>query len=530
MVVRRRVGGKGSVERTVVGKRTEAGKAAADMVTMDDRPLSVVYSEDGKRLIVALPFELWIISTATLEVERTIELPLRHPTCFEAEGNTLWIGGSHLFHGSMFAASSTKVGTKLGGFVDHVCMVRPRLLCGIGVQGEILWDLDKEEAIHRRKVSEHEVFGLVPAPDGRAVYADGSSHVWVIDPDHASGYMKLKLKDTSATAVSAEGIIRLAMTRNGACLLAARDGAIGWTNRALRLEGERLPQMDGDPLPLAIGGDERWIYVLRPRSVLQRFLVAQPPEDPSAKQQAAPLPQAQQCRLDRRATAMALGADGQLALAGPHADDHLGRLWRCDPASLPWETLRIAAGRTLVEPPPKPAPGGKGKVPSFERTRTKVSGPAISEIKVDAVIGAGPQTLWVTRPQGTAVERPHSVIAAQDVMASDTVVLPAMVRFHEGTARPALVLWPGVADKARAVPSVQWLVWGDSPRGWMPLHTPNIREQGWSRREVFPMQIALRAEVPELPGRRSKIPDRWVDAEMHAALGRECKKLLKVLW
>ncbi|MEM6993999.1 MAG: hypothetical protein AAF721_26035 [Myxococcota bacterium] len=529
MVVRRRVGGKGSGERTVVGKRTVASKAAASLVTLDDRPLTLSLTADDKRIIVALPFELWIVSASTLEVERTVELPLRHPVCFEADENTLWIGGAHLFRGGLFSAASTKVGTKLGGFVDHVCLVRPRLLCGVGTHGEILWDLDKEEAIHRRKVAEHEVFGLQPAADGRAVYADGSSHVWVIDPDHPSGYMKLKLKDTSPTEVSAEGIVRLAMTREGSCILAARDGVVGWTNRALRLDGERRPRMDGDPLPLAVAGDARWIYVLRPRSVLQRFLVAQPPEDPDAKEQPEPLPEAQQCRLERRATAMALAADGTLVLAGPHADDHLGRLWRSDPQGLEWENLKLARGRTLVEAPPAVA-SGKGKVPSFERTRNKVSGAPIAEIKVDDVIGAKASTLWVTKPQGVAVERAHQSIAAGDVMPGDTVVLPAMVRFQEGTARPALVLWPGVADKARAVPGVQWLVWGDEPRGWMPLHTPDIRQQGWSRREVFPMQIALPCAVPTLAGRRAKIPARWVDAELHSALGRECKKLLKVLW
>ena len=128
------------------------------------------------------------------------------------------------------------------------------------------------------------------------------------------------------------------------------------------------------------------------------------------------------------------------------------------------------------------------------------------------------------------LERPHQRIAAADVMPGDTIILPAMVRFHEGTARPALVLWPGVADKDRQIPEIQWLAWGDEPRGWMPLHTPDIRKQGWSRREVFPLQIALPGEPPEVAGRRPKIPKRWIDGELHGALGRECKKLLKVLW
>lgn len=529
MVVRRRVGGKGSGERTVVSKRTVVGKGASGVVTLDDRPLSVMVTDDDKRIVVAVPYELWIISASTLEVERTIELPHAHPTCFEADEGGLWIGGAHLFRGGIFAASSTKVGTKLGGFVAHVTLLRSRLLCGVGTQGEVLWDIDKSEVVHRRKASEHEVFGIAGSADGRAIYVDGGSNAWVIDPDHASGYMKLKLKDTSPVEVAAEGLVRIAMTRGGSCILAARDGAVGWTNRALRLEQERLPVRDGSPLPLAVAGDARWVYVLRPGSCLQRFLIAQPPEDPDAKEPPEPLPQAQQCRLQRRATAMALGGDGRLVLAGPHADDHLGRVWHETPDRLPWETLPLSRGRTRVEQAPE-APGGKGKVPSFERTKTKVEGAPLSEIKVDAVLGAKANTLWVTRPQGTLVERPHQAIAAADVLPGDTLVLPAMVRFHEGTARPALVLWPGVADASRAIPRLQWLAWGDEPRGWMPLHTPDIRTQGWSRREVFPLQIAMPAAIADVAGRRVKIPPRWVDAQLHAALGAECKKLLKVLW
>jgi len=506
-----------------------AGKAAASMVTLDDRPLSVMLTTDDKRIVVALPFELAVISTASLEVERTIELPVPHPTCFEGEDNGLWIGGSHLFRGGLFAATSTKIGSKLGGFVDHVGLVRQRLLCGVGTTGEILWDLDKEEAIHRRKVSEREVLGLIAAADGRAVFADGSEQVWVIDPDHASGYMKLKLKDTSPVPVASEGIVRIAVTAGGSAILAARDGAVGWTNRALRVVGERLPKMDGPRRPLAVAGDARWIYVLRPGSVLQRFLVEQPPEDPDAKEQPEPLPEAQTCRLQRRATTVALCGDGRLVLAGPHADDHLGRLWLTEPDSLEWETLPLARGRTLVEDAPGEDDGKKGP-PSFERTRTKVAGEPLSAIKVDDVLAAKASTMWVTKPQGSVLERPHQRIAAADVMPGDTIILPAMVRFHEGTARPALVLWPGVADKDRQIPEIQWLAWGDEPRGWMPLHTPDIRKQGWSRREVFPLQIALPGEPPEVAGRRPKIPKRWIDGELHGALGRECKKLLKVLW
>jgi hypothetical protein len=63
----------------------------------------------------------------------------------------------------------------------------------------------------------------------------------------------------------------------------------------------------------------------------------------------------------------------------------------------------------------------------------------------------------------------------------------------------------------------------------MPLETPQIRAQGWSRTDLFPMQVALSA-VPTVAGNRAAIPEKWVDPELFQALARECKKLLKVLW
>jgi hypothetical protein len=105
-----------------------------------------------------------------------------------------------------------------------------------------------------------------------------------------------------------------------------------------------------------------------------------------------------------------------------------------------------------------------------------------------------------------------------------------MLRLHEGTVRPGLVLWPGVAADDRALPRMRWLTWGHEPRGWIELDTPQIRAQGWSRREVFPLQTALRQAPPAVAGRRPAIPERWVDAELFAAFVKECKKLLRVLW
>ncbi|MCB9716078.1 MAG: hypothetical protein H6712_19580 [Myxococcales bacterium] len=513
-----------------------AGKASAPLVTLDDRPLALAVSRDGKRLLVTLPYEIWIVGASTLEVERTIPLKSARPSVFEGDEGTLWIGGQHLHHSTTFGTAATKVGSKLGGFVERVCLIRSRMLCGVGSQGEVLWDIDKEAVVHRRRVSEHAVLGLVPSADGRAVWAGGESHAWVIDPDHPSGYTKLKLKQTSPVEVSAEAIVALGFTRDGACVLAARDGAVGWTNRGMRMVQERYPRLEGSGRPLAVAGCDRYIYVLRPAGVLHRFLLAppKPPADARDEPEAEPLPEAEQCRLRRLATCVAVAEDGTLLLAGPHADDQLGRLWRQDPAELPWEPLPLRA-RTLVEPEPEPEPSvaegddAPKKVPSFVATRTKVSGEPLSTIKVDDVLTAKP-ALWVTRPSGVVLERPVQVVAPADVLPGDTVVLPAMVRAHEGTARPALVLWPGVADDDREAGPPQWLVWGDEPRGWLPLRTPEIRGQGWSRRDVFPLQIALPRSPPELAGHRSSLPERWVDAELFAALGRECKKLLKVLW
>ncbi len=521
--MRRRVVGKSSARRTV------AGPAEPGVVALDDRPLSLQLSRDGKRVLVALPYEVWVINAATTEVERSIELPAPHPTVFESDDDgTLWFGGPHLHRGSIFGVTVTKVGTKLGGFVDRVGVVRPRLLCGVGTQGEVLWDLEKEEVVHRRKVSERDVYGLICSPDGRAMFADGSPQSWVIDPDHASGYMKLKLKATSPVDRAEEGIVALGMTRQGQSILAARDGAVAWTHRALRIVAERYPRVDpAFAEPLACDGDDRWIYVLRRGGVLDRFLVAQPPPDPRAKEEPEPLPEAQTVRLGRAASSLALASESSLFLAGPRADDQLGRLWRVDPRTLPWKKLPLGR-RKLVEDAPAPVETG-ARAPSFERIRSKISGSPITDIKVDDVLSSTPP-FWVTRSHGTLLERPVAALRPDEVLPGDALLLPAMFRFHEGTARPGLVLWPGVPSNDRPIPDIQWLTWGDDPRGWISLETPHIRAQGWTRREVFPLQVALPNAPPEVPGRRRPLPPKWIDPEGFSALVRECKKLLKVLW
>lgn len=510
-------------------RRTVAGKSSTTPLALDDRPLGIVLSRDGKRAVVALPYELWVINTSTLELETTIELPFAHPTvsAIDDDGD-LWIGGAHLRRANLFSAASTKVGTKLGGFVDQVCMVRPRLLCGVGSHGEILWNADKEEDVHRRRTSDHPVYALVPTVDGRALWADGSSNAWVIDPDHPAGYMKLKLKATSPDEEDSEAITMVGLSRTSANLIAARDGAVAWTNRALRIVHEcYLPASSQDFSPLAIDGDQQWVYVLRPGGVLHRFLVAAPPPSPGVKEPPPPPPPAQSTKLDRIPSCLALTHEGHLLLAGPQFDDQLGRLWREEPETLSWDELRLGQ-RTLVEPAPPPEPETTPKKPDFTPTKHKVTGPPIAKLRVDDVLAATPG-FWVTKKDGVLLERPTSVMPADEVLGADALLLPAMFRTHSGVARPGLVLWPGVLD-ARPLLPVTWITWGDDPRGWLPLETPALREQNWARREVFPLQVALAAKPPKTAGRRPRLPAKWTDPELFDALAKECKKLLKVLW
>ncbi len=516
----RRVVTKGS------GHRTVAAKSAAEVLDLDDRPLSLRRSHDGKRVVVCLPYEAWVVNLGSLALEKTIELNVPRPTAFEdAEDGVLWFGGAHLHRGSLFSGVATKVGTKLGGVVDHVCLVRPRLLCGVGSVGEVLWDTQKQEEVHRRKASERDVHALAASADGRAVFADGSPHVWVIDPDHASGYMKLKFKHTSAVEQEHEGIVAVHVSETGRCLLGARDGGVAWTSRALRVVEERFVAENAARTPFALDADGDWVYALRTGGVLDRFAIPRKGEDADER------PPAQTLRLRRPASCMVTASEGRLVLAGPQSDDQLGRLWIEDAQSLPWEPLRLR-DRALVEDDASAADDDKPKKPDFTQVRSKISGAPLCALSVDAVISDA-ASFWITKDTGAVLERPTSLADVTDVLPADTLVLPAMFRLREGMARPGLVLWPGVPkgrrrDHAQFLP--QLLTWGDEPRQWLVLDTPSIREQGWSRRDVFPLQVALRHAPSDVAGQRPRIPGRWVDAELFDALAAECKKLLKVLW
>ncbi|MFO7561365.1 MAG: hypothetical protein R6X02_01875 [Enhygromyxa sp.] len=533
-----------------------------DELALDDRPLSIARSQDGRQLIVTLPYELWIVDAKLLTAQRTIPLSMARPSVAEGWEGTLWVGGQHLFRAKLNATTTTKVGSKLGGYVDHVALIRDDLLCGVGSQGELLWDIDRAGATHKRKSTGPAALGVVATADGRAVFCDGSETAWVIDPSYTAGYAQLRLAHTSPVPVASEGIVCLGRTEaalGGRVLLGARDGAVGWTGRDLRLAAERIPAGAGKRglQPLALAGDERWVYALRGRGVLQRFLVAQPhPPRPDKDKRGKkgkhgklsafgkpepeaelppPLPEAQEVRLDKLAECMGLLVEGErrtLVLGGSRADGQLGRLWTVDPEALEWRELELGA-RTLAEPPPPPDPDAEPpppQKPSFIATKNKLSGIKLREIVVDEIVG-GKVDYWLTTGTGSLLERPVQRLPGEDILPGDALLLPAMVRFAEGTARPALLVWPGVVeDHPGPAPDLQWLVWGDEPRGWMALDTPEIRAQKWSRTDVFPLRVALASLPDELPGKRVKIDPKWVDREHFEALARECKKLLKVLW
>lgn len=527
------------VVRRVEGRRTVAGSSSGGM-SLDDRPLALRLSQDGKRLLATIPYGIVIFDLRDGSVVRRLELKIPHPTVAEDADGGLWIGGTHLHRGSSWGDQVEKVGSRLGGFVDRVALVHPFMLCGVGSTGEMLYELEKDEVTHRRKVSERTVHDLVATPDARAVFADGTQTAWVVDPAHPSGYAQIKLKATSQTPVRAEGIVKLAVSQSAYLVLASRDGAVAWTKPDLRIAQERIPEERGARRPpLDIAVDKTHIYVLRGAGQLQRFLIRapKPPQArkkpgaggrPKPAEQEAPPALAEVCRLSRPARCLLLAGEGEerkLILGGSHADGMLGRIWETPLAKLEWEELALGA-RTLVEPEPEPT--GK-TTPDFTAKRSKFSGPALSSIKVDDIIGSKVK-VWATTSTGPVLDRPTlAKPALDDLLPGDALILAAMIRMKEGTARPALLLWPGVPE-GKSILEPQWLTWGDKPAGWMVLDTPEIREQRWDRSSLFPMQVAL-ALVPDgAPGLRERLPKRWLDPEGFAALALECKKAMKVLW
>ena len=243
----------------------------AEELALDDRPLAIAVSVDGRHLIVTLPWELWIVDARLLSTQRTIALNAARPSVVEGWEGALWIGGQHLYKGNLSSTAVTKVGSKLGGVVDHVCLVRDDLLCGVGAQGEILWDIDRQSPTHRRKSTGPAATAVVASADGRAVFADGSSHCWIIDPAHPAGYGKLQLAATSPVPVPGEAIVCLGRTdgtRGGRVILAARDGHADAVALLLKYHASptRKNQMgDSAPMLAALRGH---------RAVIQQFVAS----------------------------------------------------------------------------------------------------------------------------------------------------------------------------------------------------------------------------------------------------------------
>lgn len=543
-MVRRRPADKGTRRVAASGKRrTVAAKAKSSGLALDDTPLSIGLMRDKKRLLVCLPYELWTVEVdgADLRFTQSIELKAAEPSVTEGEAGALWIGGDHLHRGSAFAKKIEKVGTKLGGYVDHVALLRPGLLAGVGAQGEVLIDLDKESVVHKRKAKGTRGIDVTASADERAIFADGSSAAWIIDPAHPGGYTQLRFERRSEHNPDIEGITHVHVDARGRCLFAARDGAVGWTQASLRRAGERWCELPAaERTCLALDADAHWAYVLRPRGRLQRFLLEAPPapEAPSnpgrgrgrpAPPEPPPPPPIQETRLPRAASCLAvIEREGavHLVLGGPQSDGMLGRLWLEDPASLDWEDVPERS-RPLREAPRE----RERSAPNFEQIRNKLpdESRALAKLSVDDVIG-GRVGYWVVEHSGQWTERATARLDREALLPGDTLLLPAMVRTREGTVRPALLAWPGVPEDRDGEPAdPMWLCWGDDPRGWMPMATPQIREQRWTRSDLFPMQVSLRA-LPEAPGRRARLNPRWVDKEQFDAMARECKKLLKVLW
>ena len=518
-------------------RRTVAGRSKDSGITLDDAPFSILPMRDQKRLLVCLPHDLWIIRVdgAELSYAQNIELDAPAPSVSEAEKGELWIGGKHLRRGSAFDLSVSKFGSKLGGYVDDVALLRPGLLCGVGHQGEVLLDLERGEVLHRRKAKGSRARSVCASADERAIFTDESSSAWVIDPAHPGGYTKLRFEGTHSADLPEEAIVRVSVDHKGRCLLAAKDGAVAWTTASLRRAGEcwnKLPAAECEPLSIA--SDDDWLYVLRPRGRFQRFNLRRdlPPKKGKGRKpdedEAPPLPAAQECRLERAATCMAIlrqEEGSRVVFGGAQSQGMLGRLWTTSAEQLEWHELKLG------DRPEREAPDSNHPAPNFEKIRNKLPEDAksLAQVDVDEVVG-GLRGYWVVQSSGTLLERPVAPMPLDELLPGDALLLPAMLRPKQGTARPGLLLWPGLPnDRDGDPPAALWLCWGDDPRGWMPMLTPEIRAQRWKRSDLFPMQVAIR-KLPDAPGRRERLPKNWVDPELFEALAKECKKLLKVLW
>lgn len=505
------------------------GGERRDVLDLDDTPLEITVSRDLKRILVTLPHELCIIQRKDLSVQRRIPLPTARPSVGENLSGQLWIGGGLLYEGSSWGEQLSKLGTKLSGFVDKVCLLRPDLLCGAGASGQLLWGLENHAESHRRKASEGEVTSLIATADERAIFTNGRTNAWVIDPHHPAGYAQLKFKETSPTHQDAEIIDRVGLTSNGRVVLGARDGGVAITHSDLRIAQTWFPRQEaGSPSPLAVVGDAHFIYVLRSRGRLQRFCYAAPPAEDGTPLPIDQFPPSEHI-LEKSAACMTLLDQDEgstaLVLGGPRAHAQLGQLWKLKVDSLEWTPIRLGT-RACV--PHEEATGHK--TPSFVPTRTKVDGPPLSSLRVDDVLR--PSTgILLAATRGNLRDRSCVPLGDQVPLGADTIVIPAMFRLKEGTARPGLVVWAGTTRPEFPAPTLQFLTWGKDPSvGWIELSTPEIRAQRWSRTDIFPLQVAVRHLPTDTPGQRTKLPRNWHDEALFEALAKECRKTMTVLW
>lgn len=534
----------GTRRRIVASNKSKAGEGLA----LDDRPFALIPSRDKKWIFTLVPYGIRVLSADLGRVERSIDLPHAQPSVWEDEDHLLWVGGHHLYRVHAFSGKPNKVGTKLSGWVDKIVgLTRDNLLLGVGSQGEVLLERDSLKERFRRNASHAGPFDLTALDSDRAIVCHGKNVGHIIDLNHLDGYTQIHVKDQD-TWENPEHTLQLSyhaeQTQPPRLCLATQDGAVAWTGTSLSLKSSLYLAKPGrHARPLAMYADARWLYVLREGAHLHRYLLTPPllrkSPDPRGRGGARiakdPLPKAQRTRLPKIASAMLgvtnpaeaaseEGPDTKLIIGCGTAAGHLGVVLSCDPRRLTWENLELGPRRFAS--PPEPSN------PNFEPTRHRFSGPALREmLGVDEILSKG-DGIWVTGSQTSAVvERSLKEINATDVMSMDNLVLAAMIRFSNGIVRPGWLYWsPGSAPE-----SLRYFVWGDEPRTWTELATLELRQQKWTRPEVFPMQVALRSatlkSVLKLKEERyPKLSVRWLDPELFEAMAKECRQRLEVLW
>lgn len=537
----------GKRRRIVAGTKARNDKGLG----LDDCPFALIPSKDGKWLFALVPYGIRVLPSDLSSVERSIDLPHPRPSLWEGDDHELWIGGHHLYKAHAFSGAPSKAGTKLSGWVDHIVgLQRDELLLGVGPQGEILVDRKSLQEHFRRQHPHPGPFDLCALASDKAMICHGQSVGHILDLNHLKGYTQIGFKDKDTWDNPAQ---RLCLSyHNPTChpsrlFFAACDGSVAWTGQGMRLEASLyLAKPARHTKPLAMYADKRWLYLLLEGGVLHRHLLTPlklKKKDPDPRKRAKvahdPLPGAQKTRLPKIATAMAghtqapnpdlnpdpnQAPDTCLQFGSGQAKGQLGLVWKVKPDELDWETLALGP-RQQSSPP-------EARSPNFVATRHRFDAPKLSDrLTVDDIL-TGQSELWITGNQVSRVtERSIKALGADEVMPLDSLILPAMLRLANSDARPGWVYWEPHHDTA----SLRYFVWGDNPRAWIELSTPDIRAQKWSRTDVFPLQVALRSDsIGSLPqcsdSRYAALPGAWMDPELFAAMAKECRQRLKVLW